>query len=85
MGIVLYLLATSQQPLLPSMAVPGLPSLPDQLTPDEEETYLTKVSHIAKWLQRLGGNHIKEAEQRIRQLTSWGEGSKVKSYSLVFF
>ena len=50
MGIVPYLLVTSQQLLLSSMATPGLPSLPDQLTPDEEETYLTKVGHIAKQL-----------------------------------
>ena len=57
-----YLLATSQQPLLPSITVPGLPSLPDQPTPDEEEMYLAKVSHIVEWLQGLGGARIKEAE-----------------------
>ena len=62
MGIMLYLLATSQQPLLPSMAILGLPSLPNQPTLDEEEIYLAKVSHIVKWLQELGGAHIKEAE-----------------------
>ena len=61
-GIVPYLLATSRQPLLPSIVVPGLPSLPDQPTPDEEETYLTKVSCIVEQLQELGGTHIKEAE-----------------------
>ena len=33
MGVTPYLLATGQQPLLPSMAVPGLPSLPNQPTP----------------------------------------------------
>ena len=54
MGIVPYLLATSQLPLLPSMAIPGLPSLPNQPTPDKEETYLAEVSHIVEWLQGLG-------------------------------
>ena len=44
------------------MAIPGLPSLPDQLTLDEEETYLTEVSCIVEQLQGLGGNCIKEAE-----------------------
>ena len=62
MGVTLYLLATSQQPLLPSIAVPGLPSLPDQPTPDEEEAYLTDISHIIEQLQELGGARIKEAE-----------------------
>ena len=62
MGVTLYLLATGQQPLLPSIAVPGLPSLPDQPTPDEEETYLADVSRIVEWLQELGGTRIKEAE-----------------------
>ena len=47
------------------MAVPGLLSLPDQPTPDEEETYLAKVSCIVEQLQGLGGAHIKEAERRI--------------------
>ena len=47
------------------MAIPGLPSLPDQPTPDEEETYLAKVSRIVERLQELEGTHIKEAEQRI--------------------
>ena len=47
------------------MAIPGLPSLPDQPTLDEEEAYLTKVSRIFEWLQGLGGNRIKEAERRI--------------------
>ena len=36
------------KPLLPSIAIPGLPSLPDQLTLDEEEAYLAKVSHITE-------------------------------------
>ena len=31
-------------------AIPGLPSLPDQPAPDEEEAYLAKVSHIVQWL-----------------------------------
>ena len=44
------------------MAIPGLPSLPDQPTPDEEETYLTKVSYMAEQLQGLGGTLIQEAE-----------------------
>ena len=47
------------------MAIPGLPSLPDQPTSDEEEAYLTKVSSIIEQLQGLGGDRIKEAEQRI--------------------
>ena len=62
MGIVPYLLATGRQPLLPSIAIPGLTFLPDQPTPDEEEMYLTEVSRIMEWLQELGGTHIKEAE-----------------------
>ena len=49
-GIMLYLLATGQQPLLLSIAIPGLPSLPDQPALDEEETYLTKVSRIVEQL-----------------------------------
>ena len=61
-GIMPYLLVTGRQPLLLSIAVPGLPSLPDQLTPDEEETYLAKVSRIVEQLQGLGGTRIKEAE-----------------------
>ena len=61
-GIAPYLLATGQQPLLPSIAVPGLPSLPDQPTPDEEETYLADISRIVEQLQELGGTRIKEAE-----------------------
>ena len=61
-GIVLYLLATGQQLLLPSIAIPGLPSLPDQPTPDEEETYLADISCIVERLQELGGARIKEAE-----------------------
>ena len=65
MGITLFLLAFSQQPLLPSLAIPGLPSLPDQPTLDEEEAYLTKASHIIEWLQVLGVGCIKEAEQCI--------------------
>ena len=46
MGITLFLLAMVYQPMLPSMAVPGLPSLPNQLIQDGEEAYLTKVSRI---------------------------------------
>ena len=61
-SITPYLLATSRQPLLPSIAIPGLPSLPNQPTPDGEKTYLAKVSHIMEWLQGLGGARIKEAE-----------------------
>ena len=67
------------------MAIPGLPSLPDQPTLDEEEAYLAKVSHIGEWLQGLGGNHIKEAEQRIWQLTRWDEGAKVNPMALFYF
>ena len=32
------------------MAISGLPSLPNQLTLDEEEAYLTELSCIAAWL-----------------------------------
>ena len=46
MGHAPFLLAMGCQLLLPSMAVPGLPSLPNQPTLDEEEAYLAKVSHI---------------------------------------
>ena len=85
MGIVPHFLSTSQQPLLPSLAIPGLPSLPDQPTLDEEQAYLAQVSCIIKWLQGLGGNCIKEAEQRIRQLTRWDEGAKVNPMALFYF
>ena len=47
------------------MAIPGLPSLPNQPAPDGEEMYLAEVSHITEWLQGLGGARIKEAERRI--------------------
>ena len=50
MGIMPFLLAMGQQPLLPGMAIPGLPSLPDQPTPDKEDAYLTELSHIVEWL-----------------------------------
>ena len=49
-GVAPYLLATGQQPLLPSIAVPVLPSLPDQPMPDEEETYLADISCIVEQL-----------------------------------
>ena len=84
-GVVPYLLATGRQPLLPSMAIPGLPSLPDQPTPDEEVTYLAEVSHIIEWLQGLGGARIKEAERRIHQLTRQDEGAKVNPTALFYF
>ena len=58
MGVMAFLLATGRQPLLPSMAIPGLLSLPSQPAPDEEEANLAKVSHIVKEVQGLGGNHI---------------------------
>ena len=47
MGIVPFPLAMGHQPLLPSMAIPRLPSMPNQPTPDKEEAYLTQVSCIA--------------------------------------
>ena len=65
MGVMLYLLATGQQLLLLSIAIAGLPSLSNQPTPDEEETYLAKDSRIVKRLQELGGTCIKEAERWI--------------------
>ena len=40
MGTILFLLAIGCQPLLTSMAMPELPLLPNQLTLDEEKTYL---------------------------------------------
>ena len=46
MDITPFLLATGCQLLFPSIAVPELPSLPDQPTPDEEEAYLAEVSCI---------------------------------------
>ena len=49
-GVAPILIATGQQLLLPSMTVPGLLSLPDQPTPDEEEAYLVEVSHIVEQL-----------------------------------
>ena len=67
------------------MAIPGLLSLPKQLTSDEEEAYLTKVSHIVEQLQGLEGNCIKEAEQRIQQLTRWDKGAKVNPMALFYF
>ena len=49
MGIALFILATCCQPLLPSLAIPELSSLPNQLTMDEEEAYLAKVIYIVLW------------------------------------
>ena len=66
MGVAPYLLVTGQQLLLPSIAIPGLPSLPDQPMLDEEEAYFANVSRIVEWLQELGGARIKEAERWIR-------------------
>ena len=59
MGIMLFHLDMGHQPLIPSMAIAGLTFLPNQLTPDQEETYLTEVSCIFEWLQELGGNCIR--------------------------
>ena len=84
-GVAPFLLALGQQPLLLSMAIPGLLSLPNQPTPDEEETYLAEVSHIIKWLQGLGGNCIKEGERRSWQLTRWDEEDKVNPMALFCF
>ena len=50
MDVALFLLAMGHQALLPSLAIPGLSSLPDQLTPDEQEAYFAKVSRIVVWL-----------------------------------
>ena len=40
MGITPFLLATGYQLFLPSMAIPRLLSLPNQMTSDEEKVYL---------------------------------------------
>ena len=45
-GVVPFLLAMGHQLLIPSMAIPRLPTLQNQLTPDEEEAYFAIVSHI---------------------------------------
>ena len=45
-GVVLFLLAIFHHLLLPSLTIPGLPLLPNQLTLAEEEAYLAKGSHI---------------------------------------
>ena len=50
MGIVPFLLATGHQQLLPSLAIPGLHLLPNQLKLDKEEAYLPEVSCIATQL-----------------------------------
>ena len=42
--IVPYLLVMGCQPLLPSVAITGLPLLPEQPTLDKEEAYITKIS-----------------------------------------
>ena len=52
MGIALYLLVTHQQTLLPSITVPGLLSLPDQLTPDEKKH--TSLKSAALWSSSKG-------------------------------
>ena len=67
------------------MALPRLLSLPNQPTLDKEEAYLAEVSRIIEWLQGLRGNRIKEAEQRIWQLTRWDEGAKVNPMALFYF
>ena len=85
MGIAPYLLVTGRQLLLPSIAIPGLLSLPDQPTPDEEEIYLAEVSCIGEWLQGMGGTRIKESEHWTRQLTRRDKGSKVNPMALFYF
>ena len=50
MGVAPFLLAMGCQPLLPSMDVPRLHLLPNQLTLDKEEAYLVKVNCIAMYL-----------------------------------
>ena len=46
MGVMPFLLDMGQQLLLPSMALAGLPSLPNQPTLDEEKACFAQVSHI---------------------------------------
>ena len=58
LALLPFLLAVGCQPLLLSMAFPGLPSVPNQLTPDQEEAHLTEVSYIIVWLQELESHHI---------------------------
>ena len=50
MGTALCLLVTGYQPLLRSLAVQRLPSLPQQATPDGKKAYLAEVSHIVTQL-----------------------------------
>ena len=50
--------------LLPSITIPGLPSLPNQPTPDKEKTYLAEVSHIVEWLQGLGVPALRKLSDR---------------------
>ena len=50
MGIALFLFAIGYPPFLPSLAIPGLPLLPNQPTMDKEEAYLTKFSYIVTQL-----------------------------------
>ena len=49
-SVISFLLTIGRQPLLLSMAVPGLPCLPNQLALDKEEPYLAKVSYIIEQL-----------------------------------
>ena len=50
MDIMLFILDTGQQLLLLSMAISGVPFLPNQLAPDEEEAHLTEVNCIVEQL-----------------------------------
>ena len=57
LGVAPVILATGYQPLLPSLAIPGLPLLRSQPTLDEEEAHLTEVG--LTWFQGLGGDCIR--------------------------
>ena len=59
MGGALFFIVISCQPLLLSLPIPRLPSLPNHPTLDEENAYLAKVSHIVTQLQGLGVDSIR--------------------------
>ena len=73
------------QPLLLSLAVPKVPLFPKQHTQNKEKAYLVEVSYIVVWLQRLGGNLFREAEQSIQQLSQWYEATQIKPTAFFYY